>query len=98
MIILNQLHEDEKQLRNGGIGQDVNQMYEQLDDVEEESMDDNENYEENSYQSDDESNAASSQPTFSPFCEKVTRKKELPTPLFAGKRFYFEIYKIMFFL
>jgi hypothetical protein len=23
--------------------------------------------------------------TFSPFCEKVTRKKDLPTPLFAGR-------------
>jgi hypothetical protein len=90
--------EDEKQLRNGGIAQDVNRMYEQLDDVEEESMDDNESSDEDSSQSDDESIANSSQVTFSPFCEKVTRKKELPTPLFAGKELisFFRIYFTLF--
>jgi hypothetical protein len=83
-------HEDEKELGNGGIVQDVDRMYEQLDDgEEEESMDDDDNYNEDSYQSDDESNGASSQVTFSPYCEKVTRKKELPTPLFAGKNLFF---------
>ncbi len=83
--------EDEKELRNGGIAQDVDQMYEHLDDVEEESMDNYDNYDEDECQSDDESNAASasSQVTFSPYCEKVTRKKELPTPLFAGMNFVF---------
>jgi len=79
--------EDEKQLGNGGIGDDVDQMYEQLDDIEEESMDDNDNYDESSCESDDESNADSSHAIFSPFCEKITRKKELPTPLFAGKKY-----------
>jgi hypothetical protein len=90
--------EDEKQLRNGGIAQDANRMYEQLDDVEEESMDDNESSDEDSSQSDDESIANSSQVTFSPFCEKVTRKKELPTPLFAGKELisFFRIYFTLF--
>ena len=81
-------NEEEKQLSNGGIADDVNQMYEELDDLEEEeeSLDENDN----SYETDEESNAASSsQITFSPFCEKVTRKKELPTPLFAGKIFCF---------
>jgi hypothetical protein len=76
---------DEKQLGNGGIVEDVDRMYEELDDVEEESMD-------NDYlssESDDESEKDNSQATFSPFCEKVTRKKELPTPLFAGKIFIF---------
>jgi len=81
---------DEEQLGNGGIGEDVDQMFEQLDDVEEESMDDNNNsYDESLSQSDDESNADSSQVKYSPFCGKVTRKKELPTPLFAGKKFVF---------
>jgi hypothetical protein len=86
-------NEDEKQLGNGGIADDVDQMYERLEDVEEESMDDQDNDEddededENFYESDEESNADGSQATFSPFCEKVTRKKELPTPLFAGKKY-----------
>ncbi|CAF1355973.1 unnamed protein product [Adineta steineri] len=77
--------EDEKQLGNGGIGQDVNRMYEQLDDVEEESMDDFEysDDDDDTCQSYDESNAANSQVAFSPFCEKITRKKELPTSLYA---------------
>jgi len=82
-------NEDEEQLGNGGIGDDVDQMYERLDDVEEESINDNDNYDESLSQSDDESNADNSQVIYSPFCEKVTRKKELPTPLFAGKKFVF---------
>lgn len=56
-------------------------MYEELDDVEEESIDNNYS----SSESDEESEKENSQVKFSPFCEKVTRKKELPTPLFAGK-------------
>jgi len=83
-------NEDEKQLGNGGIADDVENMYEYLEDVEEESMDDQD---ENSDQSDDESNADGSQVVYSPFCEKVTRKKELPTPLFAGKTFSFLLFK-----
>ena len=82
--------EDEKELRNGGIAQDADRMYEHLDDVEEESMDDYDNYDDDVCQSDDESNAASSQATFSPYCEKVTRRQELPTPLFAGENFIFK--------
>jgi hypothetical protein len=80
-------NDDEKQLGNGGIVQDVDRMYE---DVEDESMDDE--------YSSEESDKENSQITFSPFCEKVTRKKELPTPLFAGKissffgKVYCEIY------
>ena len=74
---------DERQLGNGGMVENVGQMYEELDDVEEESMDDNSS----ASDSDDESEKDNSQATFSPFCEKVTRKKELPTPLFAGKIF-----------
>jgi len=76
-------HEEEKQLRNGGIVQNVNSMYEDLDDIENESIDD----EYSSEESDNESEKDNSQVTFSPFCEKVTIKKELPTPLFAGKNF-----------
>jgi len=57
-------------------------MYEEFDDIEKESMD-GDSY--SSEESDDESEKENSQVTFSPFCEKVTRKKELPTPLFAGK-------------
>jgi len=78
-------NEDEKQLRNGGIVQNVNRMYEDLHDIEIESTDD----EYSSEESDNESEKENSQVTFSPFCEKVTRKKELPTPLFAGKNFLF---------
>jgi hypothetical protein len=58
-------------------------MYEDLDDIENESIDD----EYSSEESDNESEKDNSQVTFSPFCEKVTIKKELPTPLFAGKNF-----------
>jgi hypothetical protein len=75
-------NEEEKQLGNGGIVQDVERMYEELDDVQEESMEDD-----SSSESDDELIKEYSQATFSPFCEKVTRKKELPTPLFAGRDF-----------
>jgi len=82
-------NEDEKQLGDGGIGADVDQMYEQLDDVEEEDESIDENYDESLYESDEESNADSSQPVYSPFCEKVTRRKELPTSLFAGKKISF---------
>jgi hypothetical protein len=84
-------NEDEKQLGNGGIVQDVDRMYEELDDVEEESMDDDDNGQSSSH-SDDESNGYSSQAAFSPFCEKVTRKRELPTSLYAGKDDHF-VYK-----
>ena len=68
-------NDDEKQLGNGGIVHDVDRMYEK---VEDESTDDE--------YSSEESDKENSQITFSPFCEKVSRKKELPTPLFAGKR------------
>lgn len=76
-------NEDERQLGNGGIADDVKQMYEHLEDVEEESTEEED--EDDSDQSDGESIIDGSQATYSPFCEKVTRKKDLPTPLFAGK-------------
>ena len=78
--------DEEEELANGGIAQDVEQMFEDLDDVNEESMEDDASYEGSTYPSDDdEFNSGSSQATFSPFCDEVIRKKELPTPLFAGK-------------
>ncbi len=67
-------NDEEKQLGNGGIAQDVDRMFE------DESTDDE--------YSSEESDKENSHITFSPFCEKVSRKKELPTPLFAGKRFF----------
>jgi hypothetical protein len=76
-------NDEEKQLGNGGIAQNVDRIYDELDDVEEESTDN----EYSSEESDEEIGKENSQVTFSPFCEKVTRKKELPTPLFAGKSF-----------
>ncbi|CAF0750623.1 unnamed protein product [Rotaria sordida] len=76
-------NDEEKQLANGGIGQDVKQMFEDDDDTDDESINDDTSSDENTSQSDEESNTGSSQITFSPFCEKVIRKKELPTPLFA---------------
>ena len=80
--------EDEKQLRNGGIGDDVDRMYEELDDVEEEEEDELINGHYLTSESDGESEKDNSEITFSPFCEKVTRKKDLPTPLFAGRFFF----------
>ncbi|CAF3538558.1 unnamed protein product [Rotaria socialis] len=76
-------NDDENQLRNGGIAQDIEQMYENTDDIEAASTSDGRNSSGNSDQSDEESNAASSQATYSPYGGKVLRKKELPTPLFA---------------
>jgi len=76
-------NEDEKQLRNEGIVQNVDKIYEEFDDIENESIDDNYL----SQELDDDSEKENSGITFSPFCEKVTRKKELPTPLFAGNKF-----------
>jgi hypothetical protein len=78
-------NEDEKQLRNEGIVQNVDKIYEEFDDIENESIDDNYL----SQELDDDSEKENSGITFSPFCEKVTRKKELPTPLFAGNKFLF---------
>lgn len=69
-------------------------MYEEYDDIEKESVDD-EDYSSN--ESDEESEKENSQVVFSPFCEKVTRKKELPTPLFAGKIFLENKYRIIIF-
>jgi hypothetical protein len=88
-------NEDEKQLGNGGIVHDVDRMYEELDDIDEDTMEDDD---QSSSHSDDESNGNSSQATFSPFCEKVTRKRELPTSLYAGKynHFVFLFIKIKF--
>jgi hypothetical protein len=77
--------DEEEELANGGIAQDVDRMFEQLDEVEEESMDEDASHEGSAYQSEEESIGGSSQATFSPYCQKVTPKKELPTPLFAGK-------------
>ena len=77
--------DEEEELANGGIAQGVEQMFERVDEIEEESMDGDGSYEGSAYQSEDESVGGSSQATFSPFCEKVTRRRELPTPLFAGK-------------
>jgi hypothetical protein len=72
---------DEKELRHGGMVQDLGEMYadsdEETDDL---SMDDD------SSQSEEEEEDFGSA-AFSPFCEKVMRKQELPTPLFAGKIF-----------
>jgi len=58
----------------------VDKIYEEYDDVEEESIDNEYSSDESDYDDEEKEN---SQATFSPFCEKVTRKKELPTPLFA---------------
>lgn len=73
-------NDEEKQLRSGGIAQDADKVYEELDD---ENEDDESSTDE--YSSDGESNKDNGRATFSPFCGKVTRKQELPTPLFAGK-------------
>lgn len=87
-------NEDEKQLGNGGIADDVEQMYEHLEDVEEESTEDEDD--DGSDSSDGESFIDGSHVTYSPFCEKVTRKKDLPTPLFAGKNISSRILSIEF--
>ncbi|CAF2974254.1 unnamed protein product [Rotaria sp. Silwood2] len=69
-------NEEEKQLRNGGVLHDVGRMYERSHDIYDKLM----SYE---YSSDEEFQKENRQITFSSFCEKVRRKKDLPTPLFA---------------
>ena len=81
-------HDEEVELANGGIVQNVDRMYEPLDNVEEEAESMDDGYDDSSYRSDDESNADTSQVTYSPYCERFTRKKDLPTPLFAGKQLH----------
>ncbi|CAF1261795.1 unnamed protein product [Rotaria magnacalcarata] len=76
-------NDDENQLRNGGIGQDIEQMYDNDAAIEVGFTTDGRNSGGNSDQSDEESNTTSSQTTYSPYGGKVLRKKELPTPLFA---------------
>ena len=75
--------EDERELRHGGMVQDLGEMYADSDGVEGSSSD--EDGDESSSESvGDEEDPELNPATFSPFCEKITRKKELPTPLFAG--------------
>ena len=74
--------EDENVIRRGGIGEDINESFAYSDDLQEETI---ENDDDESEHSLDECDSMENQVTFSPFCEKITRKKELPTPLFAGK-------------
>lgn len=94
--------EDENELRQGGIGHDLEQSYADIDDQDNQSMEDDENSSELSQdeREDDENDnddgaedhydSLENSISFSPYCEKVTRKKELPTPLFAGEIYIFE--------
>ncbi|CAF1015074.1 unnamed protein product [Adineta ricciae] len=78
-------NDEEKQLRNEGIAQDADKIYEDIDlngDDNDDDMIDEESIHYD-YSSEDESEKDNSQMVFSAFCEKVTSKKELPTPLFA---------------
>lgn len=80
-------NDEEQVLANGGIGEDVGQMYEEFDESEEEFMDDDINPYDKSYPSDIESNGGS-QVKLASYCGPFLRKKELPTPLFAGKQYF----------
>lgn len=77
-------NDEERQLAIGGIGQDVEKMYEEVD-----SNGNAMHMDDRSSHSDEESNEPSSQAAFSHFCRKVGRKKELPTPIFAGREIRF---------
>ena len=70
-------NDDEEELANGGIDEDVKEMFEKTNDEFEE---DDEGYSED----DQESSYDAIRAEYSRFCEKVSRNKELPTPLFAG--------------
>ncbi|CAF1096163.1 unnamed protein product [Rotaria sp. Silwood1] len=69
-------NEEEKQLRNGGVLHDVDKMYEKSHDIDDKLIG-------SEYSSDEELEKLNNQINFSSFCEKITRKKDLPTPLFA---------------
>ena len=71
--------EDEKELRHGGMVQNLGEMYAESD----EEVDELSTGDDLSQSEEEEEDFGSA--AFSPFCEKVTRKQELPTPLFAGK-------------
>ncbi|CAF3700950.1 unnamed protein product [Rotaria sp. Silwood1] len=69
-------NEEEKQLRNGGVLHDVDKMYEKSHDIDDKLIG-------SEYSSDEELEKLNNQINFSSFCGKITRKKDLPTPLFA---------------
>ncbi|CAF3134331.1 unnamed protein product [Rotaria socialis] len=71
--------QEEKQLGDSGFLHDVDQMFAGLDAVDDEQID----YEYTSDELNEELAKETSQTAFSVFCEKVTRKKDLPTPVFA---------------
>lgn len=66
--------ENEKQLGHGGILYNVDKIY-----YESTNNDD---------LSDEDFNKENNQVEFSSFSEKITRKKDLPTTLFAGKKYF----------
>lgn len=66
--------DDEKQLRDGGICHDAPKMYEES--TSHESV------------SDEESSNVKIPKIISPLGGKIIRKKELPTPLFVGEKYY----------
>ncbi|CAF5217483.1 unnamed protein product, partial [Rotaria magnacalcarata] len=71
--------QEEKQLGDSDFLHDVDQMFAGLDVADDEQID----YEHTSDELDEELVKETSQIAFSVFCEKVTRKKDLPTPVFA---------------
>lgn len=74
--------EEEKELANGGIGESVGETYEYI-----QNESDNEQFEsdESAYHSDNSLNDEQITVEFSSFCKKVTRRKDLPSSIHAGK-------------
>ena len=70
--------DEEKELANGGIGEDIDDVYDQTDD-------ESDSDQQPTDQSDEERIDDHPPMNFSSFCEKVVRKKDLPTSLFTGE-------------
>ena len=74
-------NEDERELRNGEITQDVDQIYDDLKNSETKTNDDY-----SAEDLDDELNRRINQETLNSFGNKFTLRQELPTQLFTGKK------------
>jgi hypothetical protein len=77
---------EEEELANGGMTHGINQIYGSLSSDDDNDEDDDEAIDTMSLDpSEDTSSDVGSEAAFSPYCQKVTRKKELPSMMFAGK-------------
>jgi hypothetical protein len=81
-------NDDETRLGNGNITEGIDRMLEILTDTSDESTDDDDDDDKYHYRHDENADQSAEDVIkidYSPFCEKVTRRKDLPPSLFAGE-------------